>query len=54
MGRDAHRIIAAYQKRCWNMDRPIHRGNVRGTARGVDRDGALLVKTDAGMRRVLF
>lgn len=54
MGRDAHHVISAYQKRCWNVGRQIRRGDVLGMARGIDRDGALLVETEAGMRRVLF
>ena len=54
MRHDAHYIVSAYQERCWNMGRRIRRGDVLGTVRGVDRDGALLVKTEAGMRRVLF
>ena len=54
MERDAHYVTSAYQERCWNMGRQIRRGDVRGEVRGVGRDGALLVETEAGMRQVLF
>ena len=52
--RDTGYIIPQYRERCHDVDRPVCRGDVRGTARGIDTDGALLVETREGVRRVVF
>lgn len=52
--RDTGYIISEYGERCHDMDRPVCRGEIRGTARGIDSDGALLVETRKGTRRVVF
>lgn len=51
---DTDYIIHEYMERCHDMDRPVCRGDIRGTARGIDSDGALLMETREGTRRVVF
>ena len=51
---DTDYIIDAYRERCHDIGRPVCRGRIRGTARGIDLDGALLVETSEGTRRVVF
>lgn len=52
--RDTGYIIHEYTKRCHDVGRTVCRGDIRGTARGVDSDGALLVETGVGTRRVVL
>lgn len=54
IGHHTDHIISEYRRRCWNIGRPIRRGDIQGTAQDIDYDGALLVNTGSETTRVLF
>lgn len=53
VGRDPSALLDRWRARSATLGRQVAVGEVRGLAEGIDADGALVVRTSDGLRRVL-